>query len=331
MLRMLEGLPRLAGAHRRPGDCDRKADKESEGRTEHAEQLAGVFFDLLTPFRRSTPARPYRKYRLRWRTTRTRWRLSATEIDPTKTNRFAQSSPFLISIRKAGTTACPSSRHRLGQLHVPLEIQLCRLRAERSRRSRCRSLSPCAFADSACRRSSQISRNTNPASVGTAAIRSIAALASLRSPFRPRQNSASERLPVANGIQTWPPRRQFCRRESVATVGHASIVSPPAGIVAMISRFVAIGRSRLDLEHELVIADADPFAVGEHDAAPDSPALHGDAVGRTQIGDHEAVPLSLITAWWRLTSASSSTMSLSANRPIRVADPINGYTCPDIA
>jgi hypothetical protein len=35
-------------------------------------------------------------------------------------------------------------------------------------------------------------------------------------------------------------------------------------------------------------------------------------------------PVSLTTAWWRLTSASSSTTSLSASLPIRVAIPVNG-------
>ena len=38
------------------------------------------------------------------------------------------------------------------------------------------------------------------------------------------------------------------------------------------------------------------------------------------------VPVSMMTAWWRLTLASSRTMSLSGSRPIRVAAANSGYS-----
>src|SRR4051812_37947424 len=41
------------------------------------------------------------------------------------------------------------------------------------------------------------------------------------------------------------------------------------------------------------------------------------------------VPVSMITAWWRLTFWSSRTMSLSGNLPIRVAAAVSGYSWPD--
>ena len=40
------------------------------------------------------------------------------------------------------------------------------------------------------------------------------------------------------------------------------------------------------------------------------------------------VPVSTTTAWWRLTFASSSTMSLSGSRPILVAAATSGYSLP---
>jgi hypothetical protein len=46
--------------------------------------------------------------------------------------------------------------------------------------------------------------------------------------------------------------------------------------------------SGLDLEDELVLADADPVAVGERDAASDSTALYVNAVGGAQIGNDES-------------------------------------------
>ena len=45
--------------------------------------------------------------------------------------------------------------------------------------------------------------------------------------------------------------------------------------------------SGLDLEDELVLADADPVAVGERDTASDSTVLYVNAVGGAQIGNDE--------------------------------------------
>jgi hypothetical protein len=71
-----------------------------------------------------------------------------------------------------------------------------------------------------------------------------------------------------------------------------------------------------DFKRELVVTDADVVTVGEIRAGADSLTLYLDTVGRPQIRDKKLVPMSTMTAWWRLTYSSSRMMSLSARRPI---------------
>src|SRR5436190_22387764 len=51
--------------------------------------------------------------------------------------------------------------------------------------------------------------------------------------------------------------------------------------------YAGLRLARGDLERELVIADADPVAVGQRRRAPYAFVPHVDSIGRAQIGDHE--------------------------------------------
>src|SRR2546430_16388305 len=52
--------------------------------------------------------------------------------------------------------------------------------------------------------------------------------------------------------------------------------------------YAGLRLARGHLERELVIADADPVAVGQRRRAPYAFVPHVDSIGRAQIGDHEA-------------------------------------------